>query len=81
MREKIVFINIVLLFGTSLCENKSESEITENIYLTKSEHSMASYWRLLSLLSPIGVGFNGFVLYLLVIERKNLIKSVNFMMW
>ena len=47
----------------------------------RSEHGMATYWRLHSLLSPIGVGFNSFVLYLFVIERKNLIKSVNVMMW
>ena len=81
MREKIIFIYFLFLFGAGFCKNGTEPEMTEDHQFHKSKHSMATYWKLHSLLSPIGVGFNSFVLYLFVIERKNLIKSVNVMMW
>ena len=73
-----ILIIILLLVGTSNSENVT---IDSEKQFRKSQHKMAHYWRVQILFTPIGIGFNSFVLYLFVIERKNLIKSINVMLW
>ena len=78
MKTKTVFF-ILLLFVCSHSENITVSISGE--YKTRNQHKMADFWRLHSVLSPIGICFNGVILYLFVDERKTLIKSVNVMIW
>ena len=73
-----ILIIILLLVGTSNSENVT---IDYEKQFRKSQHKMANYWRVQILFTPIGIGFNSFVLYLFVIERKTLIKSINVMLW
>ena len=78
MKTKTVFF-ILLLIVCSHSENITVSMSGE--YKTRNQHKMAVFWRLHSVLSPIGICFNGVILYLFVDERKTLIKSVNVMIW
>ena len=78
MNIKSVFF-ILLLIVCSHSENITVSMYGE--YKTRNQHKMAVFWRLHSVLSPIGICFNGVILYLFVDERKTLIKSVNVMIW
>ena len=73
-----ILIIILLLVGTSNSENVTTDYEKQ---FRKSQHKMAHYWSVQILFTPIGIGFNSFVLYLFVIERKTLIKSINVMLW
>ena len=77
--KKTAVILILFLFVTASSDENVTVDYEQQI--GKKEHKMATYWKMQMLFSPIGVCFNSFVLYLFVNERKNLIKSVNFMMW
>jgi len=75
MNQKIIFL-LILLFISSHSKN-----VTLSTSFKRNQHKMSSCWRLHSLLCPIGIGFNGIILYLFIDERKTLIKSVNVMLW
>ena len=80
MGRKTVFI-FFLLFVQSQANNITIPEDFKEEYQLRNEHKMALYWKLHSILSPIGICFNGVILYMFVDERKSLIKSINVMIW
>ena len=80
MKKNTTFLFITcLLFVPFNSSNVTVSTIAEN--QSRSQHKMAEFWKFHFILSPIGIFFNGVVLYLFVDERKSLIKSINVMLW
>ena len=74
IRETILILIFLLMSTNSINVTSNHGK------LRKNQHKMAHYWWMQIIFSPIGIGFNSFVLYLFVVERKNLVKSVNVML-
>ena len=81
MKKKISVMFILFLLFTQINSDNSTISNTKEQTLKRSQHEMAKFWRLHFILSPVGIFFNGVVLYLFVAERKTLIKSINIMLW
>ena len=78
--KKITRFLYFLVFLLSI-SNSETMTTDEDQQFKRSQHKMVAYWRLYTVLSPIGIFFNGIVLYLFVEERKTLLKSINAMLW
>ena len=76
-------ITRVLHYFVFLLSISNSETITTDEYqqVKRSQHKMVAYWRFYIVLCPIGIFFNGVVLYLFVEERKTLLKSINAMLW
>ena len=81
MKKKTSVMFILFLLLTQINSDNSTISNTKEQTLKRSQHEMAKFWRLHFILSPVGIFFNGVVLYLFVGERKTLIKSINIMLW
>ena len=81
MKKKTSVMIILFILLTQInCDNSTILDTKEQT-LKRSQHKMAKFWKLHFILSPVGLFFNGIVLYLFVGERKTLIKSINIMLW
>ena len=80
MSWKIPLI-LFLLFVSSHSNNSTVPGIFRGDHQQRNQHKMALSWRLHAILSPIGICFNGVILYMFVNERKTLIKPINVMIW
>ena len=75
----IVFNRKTFVFFLLLHSVTSSSHNSTQSRRRRSEHVLAPWWRLQSVTGVVGTLLNSFTLYMFIIERSNLINTVNAM--
>ena len=65
------------ILGLNISASREDSDQDQYI----SQHRVSGYWWISSTLNVIGTIVNGFVLYMFIQERKNILFGVNATIW